>query len=145
LDLYESNIYLIYLFLGFFDADYVRDHPLFSDIPQVMDIYYEFDDLLLRFYRSSPIMSSINSFEFDPDCVVTIPRSNKELYFPRSHNLTHLSIGFREFHDCVNLLNQIGAQLHSFDVKIMHVCLSEQLDLSQISLVSNFVLFCNLI
>jgi hypothetical protein len=41
-------------------------------------------------------------------------------------------------------LNQIGAQLHSFDVKIKRVRLSEQLDLSQISLVSNFVLFCNL-
>jgi hypothetical protein len=144
LDLYESNIYLIYLFLGFYDEDYVRDHPLFSDIPQVMDFYYEFDDLLLRFYRSSPIMSSINSFEFDPDCVVTIPRSNKELYFPRSHNLTHLSIALYQFHDCVNLLNQIGAQLHSFDVKIKRVRLSEQSDLSQISLVSNFVLFCNL-
>jgi hypothetical protein len=83
-------------------------------------------------------MSSIISFEFDPDCLVSIPASDKRLLFPQSHNLTHISITFREFHDCVRLLDQIGAQLHSFDVSIMYVGLSEELDLSEILLVSNF-------
>jgi hypothetical protein len=137
--------FCIYVFLGFYNEEYVREHPLFSDIPQVMDIFCKFIHMLLPFYRYSPIMSSINSFDFDPDCVVSIPPYDDEFCFPRSNNLTHISIAFRQFHDCVILLNQIGAQLHSFDVKIMHVRLSEQLDLSQISLVSNFVLFCNLI
>lgn len=86
-------------------------------------------------------MSSITSFEFDSDCAVPIPADYHRFFFPQSNNLTHISITFRRFDDCVRLLNQIGAQLHSFDVNIMHVHLSQGLDLSQISLVSNLILF----
>ena len=90
-------------------------------------------------------MSSIISFEFEPACAVKIPADYEQFFFPQSDNLTHISITFDEFDDCVRLLNQIGAKLHSFDVSIMHVRLFQRLDLSQISLVNNFVFFCNLI
>jgi hypothetical protein len=86
-------------------------------------------------------MSSIISFELDPDCAIPVPANDKEYFFPRSHNPTHISITFCQFHDCVRFLNQIGAQLHSFDVTIMYVRLSQELDLSQISLVSHFFYF----
>ncbi|CAF0770041.1 unnamed protein product [Rotaria sordida] len=81
-------------------------------------------------------MSLITSFEFDPDCVISIPSSDEKLFFPQTSHLTHISITFHQFGDCVRLLNQIGAQLHSFVVSMMHVYLSEELDLSQISLIS---------
>ena len=54
-------------------------------------------------------MSSIISFEFDPNYVVSIPKHDKELFFRQSNNLTHITIAFHEFHDCVRFLNQIGA------------------------------------
>ncbi len=84
-------------------------------------------------------MSTIISFEFDPDLIVTIPTSDKKLFFPQSHNLTHISITFHQFHHCIRLLNQIGAQLQSFVVSIIHVHLSKELDLSEISMVSNYL------
>jgi hypothetical protein len=86
-------------------------------------------------------MSSIISFEFDPACAVEIPADYDRFFFPQSDNLTHISITFHEFDDCVRLLNQIGAKLNSFDVNIMRVRLFQGLDLSKISLVSNFFYF----
>ncbi|CAF3333006.1 unnamed protein product [Rotaria sp. Silwood1] len=120
---------------NYYDVIEVRRYPLFSDIPQVFDICGELIDLLVSFYHHSPIMSSIISFEFGPNCVASIPPSDELLSFPQSHNLTHICITFRQFDDCVRLLNQIGAQLHSFDVSIMRVRLSRGFDLSEISLI----------
>jgi hypothetical protein len=119
-----------------------RRDPLFSDIPQLFHLPDNDNDKLLSFFHYSTIMSPIISFEFDPNYVITIPRSDKRLFFLRSYNLTHISITFDKFHDCVRFLNQIGAPLlHSLNVGIMNVCLTEELDLSQISLVSVFFLF----
>jgi hypothetical protein len=87
-------------------------------------------------------MSSIISFEFDLNYVISIPKHDKDLFFRRANNLTHITIAFNEFHDCVRFLNQIGASLlHSLNVDIMDVPLTEERYLSQISLVSLF-LFC---
>ena len=130
---------MICVILDCFGVTEVQCYPLFSDIPQLFCISVGLMDLLESFYRYSSIMSSIISFEFGPDCVLSIPPSDKQLFFPKSHNLTHIHITFHQFHDCVCLLNQIGAQLHSFDVSIMHVCLSQELNLSEISLVTNFI------
>ena len=134
-----------FVFLDDFGVYETRCYPLFSDLPQVFripgDLFYE----LLLFFRHSPIVSSITSFEFDPDCALSFPPNDTELFFPRSHNLTHINITFYQFGDCVRLLNQIGGQLQSIDVRIMRVDLSEEFDLSQISLVSNYLLFSKLI
>ena len=87
-------------------------------------------------------MSSIISFEFDLNYVLTIPKNDKDLFFRRANNLTHITMAFNEFDDCIRFLNQIGAlSLHSLNVDIMDVRLTEEFDLSQISLVSLF-LFC---
>jgi hypothetical protein len=135
-------MYLIYVFLDNLAVIETHCYPLFSDIPQVFNIPGGLIHRLLLFFRHSPIMSSITSFELDPSCVLSIPSSDTELFFPRSHNLTHINITFDQFHDCIFLLNQIGAQLQSIDVRIMCVDLSEEFDLSQISLVSNsFLIF----
>ncbi|CAF1411759.1 unnamed protein product [Rotaria sp. Silwood1] len=121
--------------LNFYSDNEVRRHPLFSDIPQFFDLSQKLSDIL-SFYCHSPIMSLITSFEFDPDCVISIPSSDEKLFFPQTVHLTHISITFHQFGDCVRLLNQIGTQLQSFVVSMMHVYLSEELDLSQISLIS---------
>ncbi|CAF0789076.1 unnamed protein product [Rotaria sordida] len=106
--------------------------------PITLNFYSDNEKLIdiLSFYCHSPIMSLITSFEFDPDCVISIPSSDEKLFFPQTSHLTHISITFHQFGDCVRLLNQIGTQLHSFVVSMMHVYLSEELDLSQISLIS---------
>ncbi|CAF1456976.1 unnamed protein product, partial [Rotaria sordida] len=117
---------------GFYDVNMVRRYPLFSDIPQPFYISGGLIEPLLSFYHS-PTMSSIISFEFDPVFLFNPPTDKQ--YFPQSHNLTHISITLRLFDDCVHLLNQIGAQLHSFDVSIMCVRLYQRSDLSKISLI----------
>ncbi len=87
-------------------------------------------------------MSLITSFEFDLNYVITIPKHDKDLFFRRANNLTHITIAFNEFHDCIRFLNQIGALLlHSLNVDIMNVRLTEERYLSLIPLVSLF-LFC---
>ena len=87
-------------------------------------------------------MSSIISFEFDLNYVITIPKDDEELFFRRANNLTHITIAFNEFHDCIRFLNKIGALLlHSLNVDIKKVRLTQQLDLSLIPLVSLFLLY----
>jgi len=83
-------------------------------------------------------MYSIISFELDPDCVVSISPSDEGLFFSQSPNLNHISITLSQFHDCVHLLNQLGSQLYSFAVSIIHVRLSEKFD-AQMPLVSSFL------
>jgi hypothetical protein len=129
-----ENLIFECLYLG---VNVVRYNPLVSDIPQLLDMSGDLFYPLLSFWRHSPIMSSIISFEFDPHCVVDIPAYDKDLFFPQSHHLTHLSITFRRFDECVRLLNEIGAQLHSFDLNISDIYLTAELDSSDISLVSN--------
>ncbi len=138
---------MICVFLEFSYYNKERRDPLFSDIPQLFDLGGILNDKLFPFIRYSPIMSSIISFEFDLNYVISIPKHDKKLFFPRANNLTHITIAFYEFHDCIRFLNQIGASLlHSLNVDIMHVRLTEELDLSQISLVSLFCfVYCNLI
>jgi hypothetical protein len=134
----------IYLFLDFYYVNKVRQSPLFSIVPQL----FYFDDLitdqLVSFFRYSPVARSINSFEFDPDCGIPILYGDEGLRFSQSPNLTHISITLRQFYHCVNLLNQLGSQLHSFAVSIVHIRLCENLDVSQLISVNNFLHFVSL-
>jgi len=85
-------------------------------------------------------MSLITSFEFDLHYVITIPKHDKDLFFDQTNNLTHITIAFNEFDDCIRFLNQIGALLlHSLNVDIKNVRLTQQLDLSLIPSVSLFL------
>jgi hypothetical protein len=87
-------------------------------------------------------MSLITSFEFDLNYVIRIPKHDKDLFFHRANNLTHITIAFNEFDDFIRFLNQIGALLlHSLNVDIKNVRLTEERYLSLIPLVSLFLLY----
>ncbi len=131
---------MICVFLEFRDYNKQRRDPLCSDIPQLFDLSWYYNDKLLSFIRNSRIMSLITSFEFDLHYVITIPNHDEDLFFDQTNNLTHITIAFDEFHDCIRFLNQIGALLlHSLNVDIKKVRLTQQLDLSLIPLVSLFL------
>ena len=133
---------MICVFLEFRKYNKQRRDPLFSDIPQLLPLDFDYKEKLLLFIRHSPIMALITSFEFDLNYVLTIPKNDKDLFFRRANNLTHITIAFNEFDDCIRFLNQIGAlSLHSLNVGIKNVRLTEEFDLSQISLVSLFFCF----
>jgi hypothetical protein len=81
-------------------------------------------------------MRSIHSFEFDHNAALLVPVNHEKLFFAESSYLTDVSITFREFPDCVRLLNQLGSKLHSFAVSITHVYRGDEDIISQIESVS---------
>ncbi|CAF4430877.1 unnamed protein product [Rotaria sp. Silwood2] len=81
-----------------------------------------FIDAFLVWIRSAPLMSSVNSFEFDHYAPLIVPVNNENLFFAQSSYLTDVSITLKELPDCVRLLNQLGSQLYSFTVSIVDVC-----------------------
>ncbi|CAF1086563.1 unnamed protein product [Rotaria sordida] len=94
--------------------------PLFSTIPQSVYIEGKLIDPVLSIIRYSPLMRSINSFEFDRDAALLVSVNNEKLFFDQSY-LTHISVTLRELSDCVRLLNQLGSQIYSFTASIVHV------------------------
>ncbi|CAF3118465.1 unnamed protein product [Rotaria sp. Silwood2] len=114
-----------------YDLD-THDWPLFSTVPQSVHMEVQLIDSVLLFIRWSPLMHSIKSFEFDHDVVLVVPVNNDKLFFAKSSYLTHVSITLLELSDCVRLLNELGSQLHSFIVSIMHVCLDDEDIISEI-------------
>jgi len=97
----------------------------------------EFIDALLGWIRSAPLMSSINSFEFDHYTPLIVPVNNENLFFAQSSYLTDVSITLKELPDCVRLLNQLGSQLYSFTVRIVNVCVGNIDITSEIESVSS--------
>ena len=66
-------------------------------------------------------MDSVVSFELDYDWISPIIFNDHELFFPQSIQLTHIRIRLCYFDDCICLLKQLGQQLYSFIVNIVHV------------------------
>ncbi|CAF4673560.1 unnamed protein product [Rotaria sp. Silwood2] len=87
---------------------------------------------LLLFIHCSPLMLSIKSFEFDPDASLLVPVNNEKLFFAQSSYLSHVSVTLFKLIDCVRLLNQLGSQLHSFNVSIVHIYLDDEDIISEI-------------
>ncbi|CAF3802849.1 unnamed protein product [Rotaria sordida] len=116
----------------YYDNEF-HHYPLFSTVPQLFYLNDLLAEKLVLFIHCSPFMRSIVSFEYDHDCALSVPSGDKGLFFTQSPHLTHVSITLRQFHDCVCLLNQLGSQLHSFSVSIVHVRLDENNSISQLT------------
>ncbi|CAF1044018.1 unnamed protein product [Rotaria sordida] len=121
-----------------YDSELHRS-PLFSTIPQSVYIEDKLIDPVLSIIRYSPLMRSINSFEFDHDAALLVPVNNEKLFFAQSY-LTHVSVTLRELSDCVSLLNQLGSQIYSFTVSIVHVYRGNEDIISQL----DSIFCCNL-
>ncbi|CAF3926498.1 unnamed protein product [Rotaria sp. Silwood1] len=66
----------------------------------------------------SRFMRFVISFELDKDYILPTLVNDDNLFFPQSSHLTHIRITLRYFNDCILLLNQLGAQLHSLSVSV---------------------------
>ena len=132
-----QNLYI----LGFHYDNELHNLPLFSIVPQFVYIEGALYDSLLSFIRGSPIMRSIISFEFDHDCGLLVPLNNEGFFFAQSPYLNHVSVTLGRIPDCVRLLNQLGSQLHSFNVRIVHVYQGDDDITSEIKSVSYIFLY----
>ena len=71
-------------------------------------------EILSSFCLSRGI-DSIVSFELDDVCILPTIFYDRNSYFSQSNRIT-----LRYFDHCIFLLKQIGSQLHSFAVNIVH-------------------------
>ncbi len=110
--------------------------PLSCIIPQFVRLEGTVSDRILSSVRCSLLMRSIVSFELDDDCIFPTIIDANGLFFPQSIQLTHIRITLNEFDDCVYLLNQLGSQLCSFTISLVHVYL-HKVNMSQIISVNN--------
>ncbi|CAF2390754.1 unnamed protein product [Rotaria sp. Silwood2] len=98
-----------------------RNWPLLSIIPQLFRVEGTPRSEILSSFCSSLLMCSIVSFELDDDCILPKIFNVRELFFPHSHQLTHIRITLCYFEHCISLLKQLGSQLYSFSVNIVYV------------------------
>ncbi|CAF4137121.1 unnamed protein product [Rotaria sordida] len=130
----------LWICLGYYYDNQLRHYPLFSIVPQFFYPSDSITNVLLSFFHNSLIMHSIVNFEYDDDCALLVPSIDKGSLFPRSPHLTHVRVTLRKFDDCLRLLNQLGSQLCSFAVSIIHVIKKDEDILSQIKSISCFKL-----
>ncbi len=110
--------------------------PLSFLIPQYFIVqHHKYSQNVVNLCRSS-LMSSIQSFELDDNCIVSEIFPNDEWRFHQATRLTHIRISFLNFEQCIYLLNQLGSQLHSFIVTVFIVCNYQSPELSKIRSVS---------
>lgn len=95
--------------------------PLFTVVPEYFPLpACSFGQDLGNLCHSS-LMRFVQSFELDSNCFVVKTLRHDELRFGQVIHLTHLQMSFWDFDQCVHLLNQLGLQLHSFEVTIRSV------------------------
>lgn len=80
---------------------------------------------ILAALRCSTLMGTVISFELDVDCIFPDTPNDSELFFTHLSQLTHLRITVGRFNHCIHLLNQLGPQLHSFDVSIVNIPIAD--------------------
>lgn len=115
--------------------------PLSCVLPQFVRLIGSGGNRIIATLRFSTFMRSIVSLEFDNDCIFPVLINPDGLFFPQSIRLSHIQITLSQFGDCVRLLTQLGTQLRSFTVSIVHVYLLEADIISQILSVSNISQF----
>jgi hypothetical protein len=102
--------------------------PLFTILPQFFllpnNILSEKVVILCRL----PFIRSVQSFELDENLILYERFVNDQSYFDQLKRVTHLRISLWSFDQCVDLLSQLGSQLHSFIVTIVVVS-DKQIDL----------------
>lgn len=117
--------------------------PLFTIVPQyVLLPNFSIGEKVTSFCRSS-LMHSVQSFELDDNCCLVRRHGDDELCFDQVTRLTHIRISLWHFDRCIHLLNQLGSQLHSFQVNIGQVCQSEPILSSKMRSVSKISQFGN--
>jgi hypothetical protein len=97
-----------------------HDECLFSVLPQLFSIEKIDSRRRIPAFLCSRFMRSVISFELDEDCILPTIVNDEDLFFSQSSHLTHIRILLCYFNDCIHLLNQLGAQLHLFDVSFTH-------------------------
>jgi hypothetical protein len=97
-----------------------HDECLFSILPQLFSMEEIDSRRGIPTFLCSRFMRSVISFELDEDCILPTLVNDDDLFFPQSSHLTHIRITLRYLNDCIHLLNQLGAQLHSFAVSFTH-------------------------
>jgi hypothetical protein len=112
---------------------------LFSTVPQLYYLNDTIFDQLASFIHELPIINSIISLEFDENCGISIVSDESRLCFCHLRNLTHISITLMRFHYFIDLLNQLGSQLHSFTVGFINVFRREEQDVLQIASVGKLL------
>jgi hypothetical protein len=66
-----------------------------------------------------PFVRSIQSFEVDENLILFEMYENAESYSDQLKRVTHLRLSLCNFKQFVNLLSQLGSQLHSFIVTML--------------------------
>ncbi|CAF2974481.1 unnamed protein product [Rotaria sp. Silwood2] len=99
----------------------LHGEPLFSIIPEFLHFDGTIGGRILSVLRCSPLIHSIISFELDDDCIFPDAPNDDGLFFVHSSQLTHIRVTLCRFDHCVRLLNQLGPQIHSFSVSLVHV------------------------
>ncbi|CAF4373842.1 unnamed protein product [Rotaria sp. Silwood2] len=110
----------------------------FSTVPELYHLNQTISNILLSFFRRSPLMRYTISFEFDSDCVLHVPSKGEGLFFPQSLCLTHIHIGLIHFDDLIRLLYQLSCQLQSLSVVIEIISVHENLTIPEIVSVNDF-------
>ncbi|CAF3201995.1 unnamed protein product [Rotaria sp. Silwood2] len=113
-----------------------HDECLFSVLPQLFAIEKIDSHRRIPAFLCSRFIRSVISFELDEDCILPTLVNNDDLFFPQSSHLTHIRITLRYFNDCIHLLNQLGAQLHSFGVSFTHTNIRQYRTISRIASIS---------
>jgi len=113
-----------------------HDECLFSILPQLFSIETIDSCRRIPAFLCSRFMRSVISFELDEDCILPTLVNVNDLFFSQSSHLTHIRITLRYFNDCIHLLSQLGAQLHSFGVSFTHTDIRQYRTMSRITLVS---------
>jgi hypothetical protein len=93
---------------------------LFSVLPQLSSIDMMESSQTISSFLSSRFVCSIISFELDEYCIFPTLVNNDDLFFPQSSRLTHIRLTLRYLDNCIDLLNQLGSQLHSFAVSLTY-------------------------
>ncbi|CAF1578875.1 unnamed protein product, partial [Rotaria magnacalcarata] len=105
-------------------------------IPQFVRLEGSGGYRIISTVRCSAFMRSIVSLELDNDFILPDVINPDGLFFPQSIRLSRIQITLHRFGDCVRLLTELGTQLCSFAVSIVHVYLQKADIISQISSIS---------
>ena len=114
----------------------MRHMPLFSIVPEFVDIDDELFSRVVKIVNCSPLLRTIVSLDLNENCVFRTFPMEDGLDFSQYIHLTELHIGLHRFDDFVRLLNQIEKQLQSLFVTIGHVSRLEHCPTPDIASVS---------
>lgn len=111
--------------------------PLFSFVPEFVDLGDKIFSRVSKIISSSLLLRTVVSLDLDDNCVFRIFPIEEGLLFTSHPHLTHIRIALRRFEDCIYLLSQLGKQLHSLFLTMVHVAGTEDQTIPDVTSVSN--------